>query len=95
MRKLIKVCLKISKPHAAVPKLALCELKKCLGWVTMVQLDLHGRLSPASVKLFVLFFVGFSWVFLNQEEGRGRSAVVKVVLPTLHKVVNCWQAMGV
>lgn len=56
--KLIKVCLEIGKPHAAVPKLALCELNECLGWVTMVRLDLDGRLSPASVKLFVLFSVG-------------------------------------
>lgn len=31
----MKVCLEICKPHAAVPTLALCELNKCLGWVTM------------------------------------------------------------
>lgn len=79
-------------PRAAVPKLAPCELNECLGWVTMVRLDLDGRLSPASVKPFVLFSVGF---FLVKKEGRGRSAGVEVVPPAFHRIVNSWQAVGV
>lgn len=94
VRKLIKPCLEIGEPRAAVPKLAPCELHECLGWVTMVQLDLDGWLSPASVKLFILFF-GVSFGVFLFKEGRGRSAGVKVVLPALPKIINSWQAVGV